>query len=118
MKILEQRLLVRVEAHGAHRLCQIQLRAHPLQQVARLDGVLVRSLGGLHRLLIGPIDAVEIRQRELGVDHLDVAGRVDLAGDMDDVVVLEATDHVRDRVDLADVGQKLVAQALGRIRSG
>ena len=30
---------------------------------------------------------------------------------MDDVVVLEATDHVQDRVALADVGEKLVAQA-------
>ena len=44
--------------------------------------------------------------------------RVDLAGDVDDVVVLEAAHHVGDRVDLADVGEELVAEALALRRAG
>ena len=35
-----------------------------------------------------------------------------LPGDVHDVVVLEAAHHVRDRVDFADMRQKLIAQAL------
>ena len=42
----------------------------------------------------------------------DVGDRVDPALDVDDVVVLEAAHHVGDGVDLADVGQELVAEAL------
>ena len=42
----------------------------------------------------------------------------DLAGDVDDVVVVEAAHDVRDRVGLADVGEELVAQALALRRAG
>ena len=37
--------------------------------------------------------------------------RVDVAGDVDDFGVMEAADHVQDRVGLADVREELVAQA-------
>ena len=40
------------------------------------------------------------------------ASGIDAAGDVHDVVVLEAAHHVRDRVDLADVREELVAEAL------
>src|SRR3546814_10592699 len=58
------------------------------------------------------------RQRQLGIDRLDVGDRVDPVVDVDDVVVLEAAHHVGDRIDLADVGEELVAKALaaGRAR--
>ena len=45
------------------------------------------------------------------MDRLDVGNRIDLAGDMHDVRILEASHHVRDRVALADVGEELIAQA-------
>ena len=44
--------------------------------------------------------------------------RVDLAGDVDDVLVVEAAHDVDDRVGLADVGEELVAQALALGRAG
>ena len=44
--------------------------------------------------------------------------RVDLAGDVDHVLVVEAADDVDDRVGLADVGQELVAEALALGRAG
>ena len=58
------------------------------------------------------LDRVEVGERELGVDRLDVGHRIDLAGDVHDVRVLEAAHHVRDGVGLADVGEELVAEAL------
>ena len=48
---------------------------------------------------------------QLSVDGVDVVGRIHLAVDVDDVVVLEGAHDLADRVRLADVGQELVAQA-------
>ena len=58
------------------------------------------------------LDGGQVGQAELGLDHLDVGDRVDLAGDVDHVLVVEAAHDVDDRVGLADVGEELVAQAL------
>jgi hypothetical protein len=51
------------------------------------------------------------------VDRFYVGNRIDLARDMDDILVLEAPDHVRNRVALPDIGEKLVAQALALRRA-
>ena len=64
------------------------------------------------------LDGREVRERELGVDRLDVGQRIDLARHVDDVVVLEAAHDVRDRVGLADVGEELVAEAFALRRAG
>ena len=56
--------------------------------------------------------AVEIGQHQLGLDRLGVADRIDAAFDMGDVGILEAAQHVDDGIDLADIGEELVAQAL------
>ena len=45
------------------------------------------------------------------MDCLDVAGRADPPLDVDDVRVAEGTDHLADRVGLADVGKELVPEA-------
>ena len=57
-------------------------------------------------------DRFKVGQHQFGVDDFDVAHRVHAARDMDDVRVLEAAHDVHDGVHLADVAQKLVAQAL------
>src|SRR5690606_31486172 len=54
----------------------------------------------------------KVGQGQFGVDRVDVARRVDASFDMQDVSALEAADDVKNRVDLADVGQELVAQPL------
>jgi hypothetical protein len=81
------------------------------EHLARAQRVLVLRL----RRLLGPLQALlhalQVGERELGVDDLDVGQRIDPAGDVHDVVVLEAAHHVRDRVDLADVREELVAEA-------
>jgi len=56
------------------------------------------------------VDGLQVGQGEFGVDHLDVGDRVDPAGDVHDVLVLEAADDVGDRVALPDVGKELVAE--------
>jgi len=77
---------------------------------------LLRLLVAAARLLLqrvnAPLQAIEIGQHQFGLDRLDVGDRIDLALDVGDVAVLEAAHHVRDRIDLADVGEELVAEAL------
>ena len=60
---------------------------------------------------------LQVRQDELGLDGLDVPGRVDGAVHVDDVAVLEAAHHVHDGVHLADVGEEFVAQPLAAARA-
>ena len=57
------------------------------------------------------LEALEVGEHQLGLDHFGIGDRVDLVGDVDDVAVLEAAQHVGDRVALADVGEELVAEA-------
>jgi hypothetical protein len=58
------------------------------------------------------LQALEVGEHQLSLDRVRVAQGIDPALDMDDIGILEAAQHVHDRVDLADVGEELVAQAL------
>ena len=60
---------------------------------------------------------LNVGKLELEFDRLHVGDRIDLPGDMDHVGILEAADHLEDGVDLTDVGEKLVAEALAFARS-
>ena len=75
-------------------------------------GFLVAGL----RLLLGSsaalIQALHVGEHELGLDHLGIGQRIDAVLDVGYVVVLEAAQHIGDGIDFADVGQKLVAEAL------
>jgi len=53
----------------------------------------------------------EVGEEELGVDDVDVMERVDAAGDVDDLGVVEAADNVTDGVGGADVAEELIAKA-------
>ena len=64
------------------------------------------------------LDGGEVGQREFGVDGFDVGQRIDLAGDVDDVFVLETAHDMGDCIGLADVGEELVAQAFALGRAG
>ena len=58
------------------------------------------------------LQAVEIGEHQLGLHHFCIAQRIDGAFDMGDVGILEAAQHVDDRVDLADMREELVAESL------
>ena len=84
-----------------------------LAEHARLD---LRFLVALLRLLdeVGDalLEAFEVGEHQFGLDRLGVGDRIDPALDMGDVAVLEAAQHVDDRVDLADIAEELVAEPL------
>ncbi|MCY1171975.1 hypothetical protein D9M73_121010 [compost metagenome] len=93
------------------------------QQLERLAQHRSGDLGvfvALRRLLqqIGDalFEAFEVGQHQFGLDRLGIGDRIDLAFDMGDVVILEAAQHMHDRVDFADIAEELVAEAfaLGR----
>ena len=83
-----------------------------LIEVEHLLRLLVAALGLFLERVDAPLQAVEIGQHQLGLDRLDVGDRIDAALDMRDVGVLEAAHHVGDGVDLADIGEELVAEPL------
>ena len=59
----------------------------------------------------------EVGQDQLGVDHLDVAHRIDRAADVMNVAVFEAAHDLDDRVHFADVAEELVAESFARARA-
>ena len=86
------------------------MRPHALEQRALANRILVAALGGLRGAIDRLVDGLQIRERELRVDDVDVRDRIDLAGHVHDVRALEAAHDVRDRIGLADVRQELVAE--------
>ena len=80
-----------------------------LDRVVRLQH-LARAVGALgHRL--------EILEAQLHRHRVDVGDRVDPVLDVNDVRVVEAARDLHDRVGLADVGEKLVAEPLALVRA-
>ena len=89
-------------------------RAQQLEHGREHAELRLRLLVALLRLLaeIGDaaLEALEVGEHQLGLDGLGVGDRIDLALDMGDVAILEAAQHMDDRVDFADVGEELVAE--------
>ncbi len=94
------------------RLAVAQQRERPIDQIERLLRLLVAALGFFAQAVDAPLQTVEIGQHQFGLDRLDIGDRVDAALDVRDVGILEAAHHVGDGVDLADIGEELVAEPL------
>ena len=82
------------------------------------DGDLVAAARLADDALVAPLGLLEVGVDELGLDRLDVGGRVDAALGVDDVLVVVRAHDVQEGVALADVGEELVAEPLplGRAR--
>ena len=78
---------------------------------------LVAALGVFLGLVDAAVDHLEVSHDELGVDDLNIAQRVGRALDMSDIGVFKAAHDMDDRVAAADVGQKLVSEALALRRA-
>ena len=109
--LAEQRLLLLVALDAACRLALFERLEHAgvevhvtLEFFVALDHLFGLVDAALHHLHVG--------ENQLQIDRLNVACRVDAALDVNDVVVLKAAHHMHNRVALADVGEKLVSQAL------
>ena len=90
--------------------------AQQRQRLAEHGGGGLGLLVALRRLLLegghALFERFEIGEHQLGLDRLGIGDRIDLALDMRHVAALEAAQHMDDRIDLADVGEELVAEAL------
>ncbi len=94
----------------ARRLAFAQERQHALDQFERLLGLLVLAADLLLEDGYAPLQTVEIGEHQLGLDGVGIFDRIDAALDMDHVLVLEAAEHIGDGIDLADMGEELVAE--------
>ena len=75
-------------------------------------GILIGPLGRPFQLGQAVFQMLDVGQHQFNLDRLHVGDGVDLASHVDHVGILEAADHLQDGVDLADVREKLVAEAL------
>ncbi len=104
------RLLFGAELGEPRRLALAQKHERLLEQRQLRLRLLVAALGLLLDRRRALLAGVEIGEHQLGLDRLRVGNGIDAVLDMRDVVVLEAAQHVGDRVHLADVGEELVAE--------
>ena len=107
----EQLGFLLVTRYAAGGLAGIQRLVYALREL-QLALVLLVRLDHLFRLVNAAVKHLNVGENQLKVDCLNVAGRVDGALDVNNVVVFEAAHHMNHRVHLADVGEKLVAKAL------
>ena len=116
LRPVERELLLGVLRLGQPRRLAV---AKQLQRLAEHRGLDLRLLVALLGLLGEGgdplLEAFEVGEHQFGLDRVGVGDRIDPPLDMGDVAALEASQHVDDRVDLADVAEELVAQpfALG-----
>ena len=88
------------------------MRADLLQQLLLEQGMLVAAFDVARDFLLALADGLQVGQHELRGDDLDVPHRVNVAGHVCDVGILEAAHDVNERVHLADMAEELIAQAL------
>ena len=115
-KLAEQFLLVVAQGKRGGGFSGIEVRDELLGEghfSLRQLVAAARSLG----LAIGALlHRGEIGKDELGVDHFDIAHRIDGPRDVMNVFVFKTADYLHDRVDFTNVTEELVAQALARAR--
>ncbi len=104
--------VLRRHPHRARRAPRLERLAGEAQQALLLHRLAVAAAHPAGEALEPALDRLEVGEHQLGLHRLGVGHRVDAALDMGDVVVLEAAQHVGDGVDLADVGEELVAEPL------
>jgi hypothetical protein len=105
----EQGEIVSMELDRTDGLTFAEDGADLVEDFEDLDGVFVASADALAEAVAVALDLVEVGKGELEVDGFHVGERIDLAVDVNDVVVFEAADDVDDGVGVLDVLQELVA---------
>ena len=91
---------------------QRQRAADEVKRLLRLLGILVGAARLALQAVEAPLQALKIGEHQLRLHRFDIGQRIDAALDVRDVGILEAAHHMRDGVDLADIGEKLVAEPL------
>ena len=93
------------------RLAFAQKGERALDEIERLLRLLVGAAYPLLERGDALLEGFEVGEHQFGLDRLDVGDRVDAALDMGDVTILETAHHMGDGVDLADIGEELIAEA-------
>ena len=93
-----------------------ELPGQRLDELVFEPGVGIVRPRELVRLVAPFLKRLEVGEHELGQDHVEIVHRVDPAVDMHDVAVLEEPHDMGDRVDAADMSEKLVAEPLALAR--
>ena len=106
------------QTHGARSAPLVQMGQQAFEHLDQFLGVLVTRTRLLVLAMQCFLDGRHIRQGQFGDDGLHVGDRVYPARHVNHVLVIETTDHVHDRISLANIGQKLVTQALALRRAG
>ncbi len=104
--------------HGARGPAGLQLADHLAQPRLLGDRHTVSALGLLGDAIDATLGLLEVGEHQLGLDRLDVGKRIDAALGMDHVLVAVRAHDVHDRVGLADVGEKAVAEPLAFVGAG
>ncbi len=111
VQVTQSDSIIAGQIEGTNSLPIVQPFAHPNQNLKQGLHLLIAAL----RLFFGPgnplFNAVEISQTKFGIDNFDVPDRVDLAVDMNHIIILKAADDVDHCIDLPDMTEKLVAEA-------
>ena len=102
---------------AAHRLSLLEVLFEALAHFYLAHRLTGSALGGLSRAVQALFEGFEVLELQLKINRFLVAERVHAAVDVGNVVVFEAAQHVQNRVALANVAQKLVAQALALARA-
>ena len=92
-------------------LSSLEVLAHSLEELHLFAGFLIH-LGRAGDLGDTALQHFEVRKDQLQIDGLNIAKRVNTSVDMDDILILKAAHYMDDGVNLTDICQELVAQAL------
>ncbi len=90
----------------------LEVGGSSFEQAGFEEGVFVAAFDVTADFFEAFVDRVEVGEDEFSGYDVDIAGGVDTAVDVDDVGVVEAADDLEEGVDLTDVAEELVAEAL------
>ena len=109
--VAQQGLLLFLQPLPADRHAVGQAVPDFFQQLHLGQNLLVAAFQQALRFVEALLHRFDVGQAQFRVDDLDIPHRIDVALDMGDIRVGEAAHDLQDGVHLADMGQKLVAQA-------
>ncbi len=95
---------------------RVEVRLKFFQDSELCNCFLIISTGELDCFFPPLLDTGKVGEDELGINHLDIADRVDRTVDMVDIFIIETAHDLGNGMDFSDGGEELVAQpfALGR----
>ena len=102
---------------AAHRLSLLEVLFEALAHFYLAHRLTGSALGGLARAVQALLEGFEVLELQLKINRFLVAERIHATVDVNNVVVFKAAQHVQNRVALANVAQKLVAEALALARA-